>query len=263
MDPGAHLSWWSSGCRFSPVWLGLWLWLAAGCAAQRAHLDRALLAEKGSVKRNEGVSEHYAVHCPDVLELAVAGRPELNGPHPVDADGRIELAAIGRLRVEGRTTAEIKGLVAEVAGVGTEHVCLRVAEFNSQEIYLYGQVFGLQRAVAYQGQETVLDLLQRVGGITPGAASNDVSIVRPHIVAGKTPEVFRVNLKAIIAHQNDQTNIRLQPFDEVHVGETRKSCLEKCVPPCLRPLYEAICGLRRALPFAKKWTGLNDDKVTR
>jgi hypothetical protein len=104
---------------------------------------------------------------------------------------------------------------------------------------------GLQRAVAYQGPETVIDLLQRLGGITPGAAPDEVYVVRSHVSEGKPPEVFRVDLHNILVQHDNRTNIPLQPFDQVFVGETRQSIFEHCVPPWLRPFYESICGMRR------------------
>jgi protein involved in polysaccharide export with SLBB domain len=108
-----------------------------------------------------------------------------------------------------------------------------------------GQVVGLHRAVPYQGPETVLELLQRVGGVTPGAAPDDVYVVRSRLAEGRPPEVFRVNLRAVVLYHDARTNVRLEPFDQVFVGETRESCLKKCVPPVLRPVYDLVCGIRR------------------
>ena len=51
-------------------------------------------------------------------------------------------------------------------------------------------------------------------------------------------------MNACLRH-DAQTNLRLQPFDQVFVGETEESCRGKCMPPWLRPLYESACGLRR------------------
>jgi protein involved in polysaccharide export with SLBB domain len=236
MEPGKS---WS--CRRALV--GVLLSLLAGCAANRGHVDQALLADRGAPARNQGVAEAYAVHCPDLLQVTVAERPEVTGPKPVGADGRIDLGAAGRPKVEGRSPSEVALMVAELAGVSPDRVHVQVAEFKSQKIYLFGEVTGLQRAVPYQGQETVLDLLQRVGGITPGAAPNDVYVVRPRIAEGQAPEVFHVNLGAIVLNQDQRTNLRLEPFDQVYVGETRQASREKCIPPCLRPLYETFWGL--------------------
>jgi protein involved in polysaccharide export with SLBB domain len=124
-------------------------------------------------------------------------------------------------------------------------VRVRVAEFNSQQLYLFGEVTGLQRAVPYRGAETVLDLLQRVGGITPGASLGDIEVVRTHVADGKAPEVFYVDLAAIVLKHDQHSNLRLEPFDQIYVGESRRSRLTCSLPPWLRPLYKTVCGMNR------------------
>jgi len=74
---------------------------------------------------------------------------------------------------------------------------VRVATYKSEQIFLIGQVAGSQSVVPYQGPETVVDLLRRVGGLTPGAAPDDVYVVRSRMVEGRRPEVFRVQLRAL------------------------------------------------------------------
>ena len=105
-------------------------------------------------------------------------------------------------------------------------------------------VVGQQRSVPYRGQETVLDLLQRVGGLTPGAEPDDVYVVRPHIGDNKRAEVFHVHLRAIVMKQDHKTNIRLLPFDQVYVGETRQARVEKAIPPWMQPIYRAFWNTR-------------------
>jgi polysaccharide biosynthesis/export protein len=231
--------------RAARVALALVLGLLGGCAWGRPHLDEALLAEAGRADRNQGVADHYLVGCPDVLDVTAQGHPDWSGPHTVKADGRIGLGRLGRVRVEGLAAPEIARRVAELAGVPPAAVRVRVAEYNSQQVYLVGEVTGLQRAVAYQGPETVLDLLQRTGGIRPGAAPGEVHVVRTGVAEGRPPQVFHIDLRAIVLDRDQRTNLRLQPFDQVYVGESRQSCFAKCIPPCLRSLYDSLCGMRR------------------
>lgn len=230
---------------FVPGCLFLGLCLLTGCESGRPHLDQALMANLGPAPPGRGLEQQYVVHCPDVLELTVSGRPDLTGRQAIGPDGRIDLGDVGRLRVEGRLAPEVGPLVAEAAGVRPDKVQFRLAEYNSQQIYLFGQVVGLQRSVPYQGPETVLELLRRAGGITPGAAPNIIYVVRSHVAEGQQPEVFHIELKEIVRNQDQRTNLRLQPFDRVYVGENRESSWETCVAPCLRPLYEMVCGLWR------------------
>jgi protein involved in polysaccharide export with SLBB domain len=205
-------------------------------------VDKSLMAERGAAERNEGVAERYRIGCPDVLEVTVVGRPELSGRFRVRPDGRADLGELGKPRVEGRTVLEVARQVAEALALPEEYVDVRVAEFRSQCLYLFGEVNGLQRSVPYLGQETVLDLLQRVGGITQGAAPEEVYVVRSRVLEGQRPEIFHVDLRAIVVDHDPKTNVRLEPFDQVHVGATRRARLEKCIPPWLRPLFHALCG---------------------
>ena len=91
--------------------------------------------------------------------------------HAIGADGRITLGPHGPVRIEGHTPGEIAQQLGQVVGCRTEDVTVQVAgEYNSRHVILCGQVTGQQRVHSYRGQETVLDLLQRTGGITHGAA---------------------------------------------------------------------------------------------
>jgi protein involved in polysaccharide export with SLBB domain len=167
--------------------------LVSGCAGDLPRLDRALLADRNPAAHDRNLAARYAVRCPDVLEVRVAGEGP-GGRCAVGPDGRIVVGDLGAVRVEGQTAPEIARAVARRAGLAPDVVAVRVAEFNSQQLFVYGEVAGLQRAVPYQGPETVLDLLQRTGGLTPGAAAGNVQIVRAHVADGKPPEEFQVDL---------------------------------------------------------------------
>lgn len=234
-----------------------WLWgpvlvVASGCAAGRPQLEQALLADRNPAAHGGAAALHYHVHCPDVLSVAVGGPGAWSGSRRVGADGRIALGDENRLRIDGMTTPEVAAAIAAAAGVSADQVEVRVAEHNSQQVFLFGEITGPQRALPYRGPETVLDLLQRAGGITPGAEVGDVQVVRAHVAEGSTPEVFHIDLAAIVLKKDPHTNVRLEPFDQVYVGQSPRSRLIPCFPPWMRPTYEALCGLRR--PGAKPAT---------
>jgi protein involved in polysaccharide export with SLBB domain len=155
----------------------------------------------------------------------------------IGPDGCGDFGPLGRLRIEGQPPAESARTVAAAAGLPASAVHVRVAEYNSQHIYLFGEIIGLDRAVPYQGPETVVELLQRIGGITPDAAPGDVHVIRSHVTQGRAPEVFHIDLQAIVFRKDHSTNVRLQPFDQVYVGQTRQAVLERCLPPWLRTMF--------------------------
>jgi polysaccharide biosynthesis/export protein len=231
--------------RTAALVLAMVFLVLAGCAAEKMQVDQALLADTGAAARNQGVLDSYQVACPDVLEVRVAGRPDLSGSRPVGPDGCIDVEDGLRVRIEGLTQSEIVPVVAREVEIAHDRVSVQVIENRSQQVYLFGEVAGMQRSVPYIGPETVLDLLHRTGGVTPGAEVGRVYLIRPHIADGGNPEVFHVDLEAILHRGDQSTNVRVQPFDQVYVGQSKKRSYQKCVPPCLMPLYETACGMRR------------------
>ena len=180
-----------------------------------------------------------------MVTLEAAG-PDGLRRRQVGADGRIPMPDGGRLHADGRTTAEIGRAAAERLGLPPEQVHVRVVGYNSQQIYLFGDDRRRRtvRAVPGAGNGGGLAAARRRRG--PGAAVGDVQVVRSHVADGSSPELFHVDLDAILLHHDQRTNVRLEPFDEVYVGELRRSSLKGCVPPWLRPLYEQACGIRPA-----------------
>ncbi len=207
------------------------------------------MSDREVAERTLDVLAHYQVGCPDVLTIELAGAPGVEIRQVVGADGRIELDPTVKPRVQGRSPAQIAQLVAVEFGLTPDAVKVGVAEYRSQQLFLFGHSVGWQRSVPYVGQETVVDLLQRIGGITAGANPGDVYVVRPHIDAGGRPEVFHIDLHKTVAQRDQATNPRLMPNDQIYVGETRQARMERIVPPWLRPAYQAIWEAQPAPPI--------------
>ncbi|MFO0867286.1 MAG: polysaccharide biosynthesis/export family protein [Gemmataceae bacterium] len=225
------------------AWLG-----AAGCAPERSQVDQHIMSEPLATARNHGVIDSYQVLHPDVLDVNFREHPELQGKYEINIDGRIDLKHYGRVRVEGRTVPQIVQLLAEESGSGREGVAVRVSEFRSQHLLLFGQVLGSQRRIPYQGPETVLDVLQRAGGITWEAAPDKVYVVRSHVADDRRAEIFHVDLEKIVMKRDHRTNIRVMPFDQIYVGETQQARVEKSIPSWLRPMYRTFWQPKNETP---------------
>lgn len=222
-----------------PFWALPVLLATPGCAKDRIAVERNLMLQHRA-DGGQGVAQAYRLGCPDVVILEIDQRPEFAGRYEIGSDGRINLGDYGKPRLEGRTLPEAITLIAGETGTAPERVRIQVAEFKSQHVVLFGEVNGLQRSVPYRGPETVLDLLQRVGGITPGAAPNDVYVIRPHVGDNQRPEVFHVDLAAIVIKHDHRTNLRVRPYDQIYVGETVRARIEKALPPWLRRPYRWV-----------------------
>lgn len=236
--------------RWTGVVAALMMVSCAGCLSNphRADVEKNLFSERTTTGRRHQIAESYQVACPDVLEIHVAGRDELTRRYTVGPDGCVALGGYGAVRVEGLALSAVAEAVAGRIGIPAEAVHARVVDFESRHLILIGEVVGRHRSIPYQGQETVLDVLQRVGGITPGAEPTEIYVVRSHIADLRRPEVFHVDLEAIVLNREHETNIRVRPYDHIFVGETRQARIEKCIPPWFRPVYQKFWDM---LPTGK------------
>lgn len=185
----------------------------------------------------------YRVGCPDVLEIAFRDRPDWDAIVVVDVDGRLPLDQPGNPRVDGLTLAQIRDELATMAGVAPERVGVTLAAARSGRIVVYGPVRGRARAVPFQGPEPVIDFLKRVGGLPPGSKLNQVYVVRPNVALAGKPQVFRVDVAAVLVDGDNRTNVALQSDDQVYVGETKQSSISRLLPDWLGTAYRRVTGL--------------------
>ncbi len=199
--------------------------------------DPKLAAERPSP------SASYQVGCPDVLEVTFLDHPDWDAFAVVDVDGRLPLAPPHDVRADGRTLTEIRDDLAARTGCTPERVTVSLAAARSARVVVYGPIRGRARIVPYQGPEPVLDFLKRIGGLPPGSKLNQVYVVRPNVAAATKPQVFRVNVAAVLVDGDPHTNVYLQEDDQVYVGETKQSSLSRVLPDWLGTAYRRVTGL--------------------
>ena len=218
--------------------------LFAGCADAR-FLTRTCPrpADPKSAAEAPSPDAAYRVGCPDVIEVAFADRPEWDAVASIDLDGCLPLGDPASPRVEGQTLDEIRTHLAHLAGCPPARVTVTLAAARSGRVYLHGPCRGRVRAVPYQGPEPVIAFLQRVGGLPPGSKVSEVYVVRPNVAAAARPEVFRVDVPAVLIDNDHGTNLPLAASDQVYVGETRKASFARVVPDWFRPAYRKLTGL--------------------
>lgn len=226
------------------------LLLLAGCA-DRHLIRRTCPPPVEHLSARPAPHPDYRIGCPDVLDVGFAARPDWDAIASVDLDGRLPLDDAGRPRVEGLTVAEARDAIARTANVPADGVRVRLAAPRAAHVYVHGPTRGRQRVLPYQGAETVVEFLRRVGGLPPGSKLGRVYVVRPHVAAGGAPEVFHIEAEAVLEGDR-RTDIPLMPSDEVYVGETSRASFVQVLPEWLRPLYRQLAGLwpeSLALPF--------------
>jgi polysaccharide export outer membrane protein len=162
----------------------------------------------------KAADEFYVIGSGDALEIVVWKEPTLSGPVKVRPDGFITLPLINEVQASGSTTAQLRKVLEQKYKefVASPFVTIRVTEITSSEIFLIGQV---TKPGAYPstGQDTVLQLLTRAGGLTIFADRHNIKIV--HREGAKITE-YTVDYDAIVKGDLKQ-DIVLRPGDRVIV----------------------------------------------
>jgi protein involved in polysaccharide export with SLBB domain len=198
------------------------------------------LIDHESAGPNQAALDHYQVGCPDVLAITALSLRAFKTQQMVGADGRIDLGEFGKPRVEGRTPPQIADLIADAVGVPRGHVRVQVADYRSRPLFLFGPSVGWQRSVPYQGQETVVEVLERVGALAPGTEPGEVYVVRAHIADGGRPEVYHIDLRDILVNRNETANLQLLPNDQIYIGDNPRERFERALPPWLSLAYRVV-----------------------
>jgi protein involved in polysaccharide export with SLBB domain len=183
---------------------------------------------------NAGPNAAYTLACPDVVEISTGPEHDVTGRLTVEPDGTIPLGTDGRLRVEGLTPGELAGQLADLLGVGRPEINVHVTEFASRQVFLCGPEAGKERSAPYYGPESVVDFIRRMGGLSQDAQPREVYVIRPNVAAGRRPQVFHVDLEAILVRNDQDSNVKLEPYDQVYVGETERAIVAKYLPQWMR-----------------------------
>ncbi|MCS7166249.1 MAG: polysaccharide biosynthesis/export family protein [Gemmatales bacterium] len=212
------------------AWLVCALLLAVGCATSDYTRVHTALSRGEDIGPPFG--EHptdYRVGPGDVLALRFRQCPDWNGTYRVLPHGCIVLPKLGAFPVSGRTPDEIATLLREAYGDAVGSVLVQVHQYDSQHVYLLGEVQGGPRAVPYQGPETIVQLIQRIGGLTPDADPSAIRVHRPFGRQGEE-EILHVNLVTLILEKDRRQNIYIQPYDRVVVPRHAWARLRDCLP---------------------------------
>ena len=188
----------------------------------------------------------YIIGPGDVLELRLFDSPELSGPLEVLNDGSVPLPLIGSVRLTGLTLQQATVWIKTLMGqeLLRPDLQLRVVTPRPIRVALVGQVerpgiYSLTvsetvsteggPSTSVSGLPTVVDAIQKAGGITQKANLRDVQLQRR--LPGETPQFkqARLNLLDLILEGNQSQNPYLFDGDTVRLGkadETPEEAIE-------------------------------------
>lgn len=228
-------------------WLACQPWSIAS-AAVAASLEAPIVvpADQKAVKRGDAAlqDDAYIIGPGDVLDLKLFDAPELSGNLEVLNDGSVQLPLIGSVRLTGLTlqqaTVWVQALMSQQ--LLRPDLQLRVVQPRPIRVALVGQVerpgiYSLTTSEAstteggvnsISGLPTVVDAIQKAGGITQIANLRDVVLQR-RLPGSDQPVRYkqtRLNLLELILEGNQTQNPYLFDGDTIRLVKAEETPAE-------------------------------------
>ena len=162
----------------------------------------------------------YRLGADDQVRLRVAEAPEFDATYRLDQFGRIELAQVGQIDVNGRTTAEAEALLEarlEERVLVSATVELVVTQPRSGRVTLLGAV-ARTGSVAIGRDATILQVLTANGGVD----SRHTGVVQVRRTVGSESETLTLPLDELLFRADPRFDIPLQDGDTINVPEGRE-----------------------------------------
>lgn len=170
--------------------------------------------QPGAAWRSDGGEEIYRIGPSDVLEVTVWQSPDLNRTVTVRFDGRITFPLAGEIVAAGLAPTELAAEIGERLRefIRNPQVNVTVREFQSRQVLVLGRV-GKPGIYPLRGPLKLLELLT-----ASEIKLNDVDLKNITVMRA-TGEVLKIDLEALLFHQDVRQNIDLRAGDNVFVPD--------------------------------------------
>jgi polysaccharide export outer membrane protein len=187
--------------------------LAASCVTKDLRVQEFRVAS-GTPDPARPPEEFYLIGAGDSLNVNVWKEPTLSGTVKVRPDGYVTLPLLNEVQVVGLSTGQLRKTLEDKYKEFTTDpfVTIRVEGIASSEVFLVGQV-GKPGAFPLVGNETLLQLLTRAGGLGVFADRSNIRVVRRD---GDKVTEYIVDYDAIIKGDLKQ-DVLLRPGDRIIV----------------------------------------------
>jgi protein involved in polysaccharide export with SLBB domain len=183
------------------------------CAAAAAHGSKAATP---AIQVVHAAPVAYVIEPPDVLTVElVRGLPErLRGERVVRTDGSVDLGSYGSVCVAGLTIDQARQRIEQhlATYLRNPRVRVDVYAYNSKGYFVVANGNGAGEQVVrlpYTGNETVLDAIAQVGGLSSTTGRTKVWLARPGT------GVLPIDWMAIVQAGDATTNYQMRPNDRL------------------------------------------------
>jgi polysaccharide export outer membrane protein len=207
----------------------------AGMTIEEA--NQALTKKLSEILAKPGVSVQLA---------RTAGTQPVTGDYIVAMDGTINLRAYGAVHVAGKTVPEIKVAIQKHLSqfFDSPEVAVDVLGYNSKVFYVITDGAGAGdnvRRIPITGNETVLDAMAAVGGVSP-ISSKTVWVARPAPGGMGCEQILPVDYEAITQGAETATNYQILPGDRVFISSDNVVGLTNFIGKFTAPM-ERLLGI--------------------
>ncbi|GAB2798346.1 polysaccharide export protein [Halomonas shantousis] len=209
----------------------------------------------------------YRIGRGDVLSVIVYDHPELTIPagsersatesgQVVHPEGNIFYPYIGQVKVAGRTVREVRDEIQRrlTGYIAEPQVDVRVAAFNSQKVYVTGQVSDPGPYPITNVPMRVLDAISYASGLSGTASWHNIVLTR-------NGQDIRLSLYDMLTYGELEQNLLLQDGDVLHIpdaGNQKVYVMGEVNDPLTIPLLNSPISLTDALAQAG---GINEGRA--
>jgi len=184
----------------------------AGCATKELRIQEFRISPD-TPDPAKPPEEFYVIGAGDSINVQVWKEPTLSGSVTVRPDGYVTLPLLNEVQVVGLTTGQLRKLLEQKYKEFTTDpfVTISIGGIASAEVFLIGPGTGKNGAFPLRGNETILQLLTRSGGLGIFADRSNIRVIRRE---GSKITEYTVDYDAIIKGDLKQ-DLLLRPGDRI------------------------------------------------
>jgi len=199
-------------CKILTILVMIFAVFPYGCATKDLRIQEYRISQDAPDPAKPP-EEFYVIGPGDSFSVQVWKEPTLSGSVSVRPDGYVTLPLINEIQVVGLTTSQLRKLLEQKYKEFTTDpfVTIAVGGIASAEVFLIGPGTGRNGAFPLKGNESILQLITRMGGLGIFADRSNIRIVRRE---GAKITEYIVDYDAIIKGDLRQ-DLLLRPGDRI------------------------------------------------